>query len=113
MFNAHDSTVLGDSSQRTLDRDQIRFTEKNADGGTTLYSMAEFQPKRDEAIGRRYILRVHRAKQYLKDRRPRRADPDFDDIWCVFDKDAHPNLAQAINWRLVDRLRNVPEAVLA
>ena len=40
---------------------------------------------------------VHRAKQYLKDRRPRRADPDFDEIWCVFDKDAHPNLAQAIN----------------
>jgi len=55
IFNAHDPTVLGDSSQRTLDRDQIWFTEKNADGGTTLYSMAEFQPKRDEAIGRRYL----------------------------------------------------------
>lgn len=40
---------------------------------------------------------VRRAKQYLKDRWPRRADPDFDEIWCVFDKDAHPNLAQAIN----------------
>ena len=55
IFNAHDPTVLGDSSQRSLGRDQIWLTEKNADGGTTLYSMAEFQPKRDEAIGRRYL----------------------------------------------------------
>ena len=40
---------------------------------------------------------VRTAKQYLKNRRPRRADPDFDEIWCVFDTDQHPNLAQAIN----------------
>ena len=25
------------------------------------------------------------------------ADRDFDEIWCVFDTDQHPNLAQAIN----------------
>ena len=55
IFNAHDPTVLGDSGQRSLGRDQIWLTEKNADGGTTLYPMAEFQPKRDEAIGRRYL----------------------------------------------------------
>ena len=55
IFNAHDPTVLGDSSQRSLGRDQIWLSEKNADGGTKLYSMAEFQPKRDEAIGRRYL----------------------------------------------------------
>ena len=40
---------------------------------------------------------VRTAKEYLKDRRPRRADPDFDEIWCVFDTDQHPNLAQAIH----------------
>ncbi|MXZ70544.1 MAG: ATP-binding protein [Acidobacteria bacterium] len=55
VFNAHDPTILGDSSQRTLGRDQIWLTEKNADGGTTLYSLAEFQPKRDEALGKRYL----------------------------------------------------------
>lgn len=55
IFNAHDPTILGDSSQRSLGRDQIWFTEKDRDGKTTLYSMAEFQPKRDEAIGRRYL----------------------------------------------------------
>lgn len=55
IFNAHDTTVLGDSVQRSLGRDQIWFTEKDAAGATTLYSLAEFRPKRDEALGRRYL----------------------------------------------------------
>ena len=54
IFNAHDPTILGDSGRRSLGRDQIWFTEKNAEGATTLYSMADFRPKGDEAIGRRY-----------------------------------------------------------
>ena len=55
VFNAHDPTILGDSGRRYLGRDQIWITEKKADGATTLYSMAEFRPKRDEALGRRYL----------------------------------------------------------
>ena len=55
IFNAHDPTILGDSGRRSLGRDQIWFTEKNADGATTLYSMADFRPKGDEALGRRYL----------------------------------------------------------
>lgn len=55
IFNAHDPTILGYGGQRSLGRDQIWLTEKNADGATTLYSMAEFRPKRDEAVGRRYL----------------------------------------------------------
>ena len=55
IFNAHDPTILGDTVQRSLGRDQIWLTEKNADGATTLYSMAEFQPKAEEALGRRYL----------------------------------------------------------
>lgn len=43
------------------------------------------------------VALVRRARQYLRTRRPRREDPDFDEIWCVFDTDEHPNLAQAIN----------------
>ena len=55
IFNAHDVTILGDSSQRTLGRDQIWLTEKAADGTTTLYALADFRPKGDEAVGRRYL----------------------------------------------------------
>ena len=55
IFNAHDPTILGDSGRRDLGRDQIWLTEKGADGATTLYSMIEFRPKRDEALGRRYL----------------------------------------------------------
>ena len=55
IFNAHDPTILGDSGRRDLGRDQIWLAEKKADGATALYSMAEFRPKRDEALGRRYL----------------------------------------------------------
>jgi hypothetical protein len=55
VFNAHDPTILGDSGQRSLGRDQIWFTEKDGVGATTLYSMAHFHPKGDEALGRRYL----------------------------------------------------------
>ena len=55
IFNAHDPTILGYGGQRSLGRDQIWLTEKNTDGATTLYSVAEFRPKRDEALGRRYL----------------------------------------------------------
>lgn len=55
IFNAHDPTILGDSGRRSLGRDQIWLTEKKADGATTLYSMAEFRPKRDEALAKRYL----------------------------------------------------------
>ncbi len=55
IFNAHDPTILGDSGRRSLGRDQVWLTEKKADGATTLYSMAEFRPKRDEALAKRYL----------------------------------------------------------
>ena len=55
IFNAHDVTILGDSGQRALGRDQIWFTEKDAHGKTTLYPLADFRPKGDEAIRRRYL----------------------------------------------------------
>lgn len=55
VFSAHDVTILGDSAQRTLGRDQIWFAEKEGDGTTALYPLADFRPKGDEAIGRRYL----------------------------------------------------------
>ena len=54
IFNAHDVTLLGDSAERTLARDQVWFTEKQVDGATTLYPLSDFNPRHDEAIERRY-----------------------------------------------------------
>ena len=40
---------------------------------------------------------VRRAREYgRRNPRSRRADPDFDEIWCVFDTDEHPHLSQAM-----------------
>ena len=39
---------------------------------------------------------VRRAKEHLQNRPRRREDWDFDEIWCVFDTDAHENLPHAI-----------------
>ncbi|MCY4629591.1 MAG: AAA family ATPase [bacterium] len=55
IFNAHDVTLLGDSSERTLGRDQVWITEKQSDGATTLYPLSDFRPRHDEAISRRYM----------------------------------------------------------
>ena len=41
---------------------------------------------------------VRRAKQYiLRNRRLKRSEREFDELWCVFDVDQHPNLSHAIN----------------
>lgn len=56
IFNSHDPTVLGDSSEeRLLGRDQIWFTEKLADGNSRLYPLTDLRPRKHEAIGRRYL----------------------------------------------------------
>lgn len=55
IFNAHDVTLLGDSSDRTLSRDQVWITEKQPDGTTTLTPLSDFRPRHDEAIARRYM----------------------------------------------------------
>ena len=42
---------------------------------------------------------VRRAKEHVRRnrRRSKREDPHFDEIWCVFDTDEHPNLPRAID----------------
>lgn len=56
IFNSHDSTLLGDSvGERLLGRDQIWFTEKGNDGSTRLYPLSDLDPRKQEAIGRRYL----------------------------------------------------------
>lgn len=64
VFNSHDTTILGDSAadrsfggkaRRLLGRDQIWFTEKANDGATRLYPLTDLDPRKDEAVERRYL----------------------------------------------------------
>ncbi len=55
IFNAHNPVFLGDSAERPIGRDQIWIAEKANDGASRIYSLAEFSPRQDEAIGRRYL----------------------------------------------------------
>jgi hypothetical protein len=55
IFNSHDVTLMGDSGAHTLGRDQIWFTEKDDDGGTRLYPLTDLDPRKGEAVGRRYL----------------------------------------------------------
>jgi hypothetical protein len=55
IFNSHESSLLGNSTgERVLGRDQVWFTEKDNDGATRLYPLADLSPRNDEAIERRY-----------------------------------------------------------
>lgn len=68
IFNSHDVTLLGDSvSDRILRRDQVWFTEKNSDGSTRLYALADLDPRKEEAIGRRYLAGRYGAAPILSD----------------------------------------------
>jgi hypothetical protein len=56
IFNSHDPTILGDSREhRLLGRDQIWFTEKRIDGSTRLFPLLDLDPRKHEAVGRRYL----------------------------------------------------------
>jgi AAA15 family ATPase/GTPase len=56
IFNSHEAGLLGNSvDERVLGRDQVWFTEKLNDGRTRLYSLADLDPRKDEAISKRYL----------------------------------------------------------
>jgi uncharacterized protein len=56
VFCTHDVTLLGDAtSDRLLGRDQVWFTEKFEDGATRLYPLADLDPRKQEAISKRYL----------------------------------------------------------
>jgi hypothetical protein len=66
VFNSHDVTILGDSTPtRLLGRDQIWFTEKRPDGSTRLYPLSDLDPRKEEAIGRRYLTGRYGATPIL------------------------------------------------
>lgn len=56
IFNSHDPVLLGGTvGERLLGRDQIWFTQKNNEGSTHLRPLAELEPRKQEAIGKRYL----------------------------------------------------------
>ncbi|MFF4990803.1 ATP/GTP-binding protein [Streptosporangium saharense] len=56
IFSSHDVSLLGGvEGDRVLGRDQIWFTEKLPDGSTRLYPLSDLGPRKEEAIGRRYL----------------------------------------------------------
>lgn len=66
VFNLHDATLLGDSSgNRPLGRDQIWFTEKSADGGSRLYPLSDLDPRKEEAVARRYLAGRYGGKPII------------------------------------------------
>ena len=67
IFNSHDTTLLGDSGTRPLGRDQVWFTEKLIDGSTRLYPLTDLDPRKQEAIGRRYLDGRYGATPILSD----------------------------------------------
>lgn len=55
IFNSHEARLLGNSTEdRIIGRDQAWFAEKSNDGGTRLYPLTDFAPRKSEAIARRY-----------------------------------------------------------
>ncbi|HET6213406.1 MAG TPA: AAA family ATPase, partial [Micromonosporaceae bacterium] len=56
IFTTHDATLLGTSfGEDILARDEIWFVQKDSAGGTSLFSLAEFHPRKDENTERRYL----------------------------------------------------------
>jgi len=56
IFTSHDSALLGRVQGRdVLRRDQIWFTEKDADGGTQVYPLTDFKPRKEDNRERRYL----------------------------------------------------------
>jgi energy-coupling factor transporter ATP-binding protein EcfA2 len=57
VFTTHDVTLLHNPTWLSplLDRDQIWLIEKDGDGASTLYSVAEFPVRNDENVFRKYL----------------------------------------------------------
>jgi hypothetical protein len=66
IFTTQDTNLL---DNRLLRRDQIWFTEKDREGATQLYSLAEFKVRNDEAFERNYIQGRYGAVPFLGDLR--------------------------------------------
>lgn len=64
IFNTHDTTLLDPTLFR---RDQVWFTEKDAEGAAHLYSLLEYSPRKGESLSRGYLQGRYGAIPYISD----------------------------------------------
>ncbi len=64
IFNTHDTTLLDPTLFR---RDQVWFTEKDADGAAHLYSLLEYSPRKGESMARGYLQGRYGAIPLISD----------------------------------------------
>jgi hypothetical protein len=62
IFTTHDTNILDRASLR---RDQIWFTEKDAEGGTHLYPLTDFKPRKNENLERGYLQGRYSAVPFI------------------------------------------------
>jgi len=62
IFSTHDTSLLDNELFR---RDQVWFVEKDKDNSTQLYPLLDFSPRKQEAIGRGYLLGRYGALPYI------------------------------------------------
>ena len=66
LFNSHDTSLMGGAvGERLLGRDQVWFTQKLNDGQTELYQLIDFEPRKQEAVGKRYLEGWYGAKPII------------------------------------------------
>ncbi len=66
IFTTHDSNLLS-HRVKLLRRDQIWFTEKKSNESTDLYSLAEFGPRKDEALDLNYLRGKYGAVPFINE----------------------------------------------
>jgi AAA15 family ATPase/GTPase len=64
LISTHDTTLLDPATYR---RDQVWFTEKDEHDATSLYSLAEFRPRKNEAFERGYLKGRYGALPFIGD----------------------------------------------
>jgi len=64
IFSTHDTSLLDNDLFR---RDQIWFVEKSSDQSSSLYPLSDFRPRKNEAIGRGYLIGRYGALPFLTD----------------------------------------------
>lgn len=68
IFTTHDTSLLGTMlGDNVLDRDQIWFVDKNAEGASELYPLTDFKPRKDQNTERRYLAGSYGAVPVLGD----------------------------------------------
>jgi AAA15 family ATPase/GTPase len=66
IFSTHDTNLLGTTlGEPALRRDQVWLTEKDSEGGTVLYPLTDYKPRKSENLERGYLQGRYGAIPFL------------------------------------------------